>query len=98
MNTTSIAMSGLQVAQQRLNAAAHNTANQQTEGFRRHDVQAQAEPQGGVTAQTRRADAPGADPVADVVAQKSAGYAYDANLKVLKTEQKMQGSLLDEQA
>jgi flagellar basal-body rod protein FlgC len=29
----SIAQSGLQAAQQRLNASAHNVANQQTEGF-----------------------------------------------------------------
>lgn len=39
---TSIAQSGLQAAQTRLSAAAHNVANAQTPGFRRQTVTAQA--------------------------------------------------------
>lgn len=93
----SIAQSGLQAAQQRLNASAHNVANQQTEGFRRQQVAQQAVPEGGVAAQTVR----GLQGVAleqEAVEQIGASYAYLANLQVLRTNDRMQGSLLDERA
>ena len=93
----SIAQSGLQVAQQRLNASAHNVANQQTAGFCRQQVEQQAVPEGGVTAQTVR----GPEGVAleeEAVEQISASYAYLANLQVLRTNDRMQGALLDERA
>ncbi|MEG2999197.1 MAG: flagellar basal body protein [Comamonas sp.] len=93
----SIAQSGMQAAQQRLNASAHNVANQQTAGFRRQQVEQQAVPEGGVTAQTVR----GPEGVAleeEAVEQISASYAYLANLQVLRTNDRMQGQLLDERA
>lgn len=93
----SIAQSGLQAAQQRLNASAHNVANQQTEGFRRQQVAQQAVPEGGVTAQTVRGQQ-GAALEQEAVEQISASYAYLANLQVLRTNDRMQGSLLDERA
>lgn len=91
----SIAQSGMHVAQQRLDASAHNVANQQTAGFRRQQVEQQAVPEGGVTAQTVR----GPEGVAleqEAVEQISASYAYLANLQVLRTNDRMQGTLLDE--
>ena len=91
----SIAQSGLQAAQQRLDASAHNVANQQTAGFRRQQVAQQAVPEGGVRAQTQR----GPEGVAleeEAVEQIGAGYAYLANLQVLRTNDRMQGTLLDE--
>lgn len=91
----SIAQSGMHVAQQRLDASAHNVANQQTAGFRRQQVEQQAVPEGGVSAQTVR----GPEGVAleqEAVEQISASYAYLANLQVLRTNDRMQGTLLDE--
>lgn len=91
----SIAQSGMHVAQQRLDASAHNVANQQTAGFRRQQVAQQAVPEGGVSAQTVR----GPEGVAleqEAVEQISASYAYLASLQVLRTNDRMQGTLLDE--
>ena len=93
----SISQSGMQAAQQRLNASAHNVANQQTAGFRRQQVEQQAVPQGGVTTQTQRGQE-GVSLEAEAVEQISASYAYLANLQVLRTNDRMQGALLDERA
>jgi len=95
---SSIAQSGLQVAQQRLDAAAHNVANQPTPGFHRQQVQQLALPDGGVQARTTRAAAPGVQPQQEAVEQISASYAYLANLQVLRTSDRMAGSLLDAHA
>lgn len=95
---SSIAQSGLQVAQQRLDASAHNVANQSTAGFRRQQLQQQALVQGGVQGQTTRAVEAGVAPVQEAVEQVSASYAYLANLQVLRTNDRMQGALLDVKA
>lgn len=91
----SIAQSGMHVAQQRLDASAHNVANQQTAGFRRQQVTQQAVPEGGVSAQTVRGPE-GVLLEQEAVEQISASYAYLANLQVLRTNDRMQGTLLDE--
>jgi flagellar hook protein FlgE len=97
-SVSSTALSGLYVAQQRLDASAHNVANQSTADFRRQQVQQQALAQGGVQAQTTRAVEAGVAPVEDAVEQISASYAYLANLQVLRTDDRMQGALLDVKA
>ena len=94
----SISQSGMQAAQQRLHASAHNVANQQTPGFRRQQVEQQANPQGGVTTQTVRSTDTGVALETEAVEQISASYAYLANLQVLRTQDRMQGTLLDERA
>lgn len=94
---SSIAQSGLQVAQQRLDASAHNVANQNTASFRRHSVQQQEVESAGVQAQTVRGNQ-GVALEQEVVEQIGASYAYLANLQVLKTSDRMQGSLLNEKA
>ena len=43
MNVTSIALSGVQAASTRLDAAANNIANSQTPGFRRDQVMQQTQ-------------------------------------------------------
>ena len=95
MQVTHIAASGLQAAQQRMHASAHNTANLQTEDFDRHAVQQQAREQGGVDARTVT-QAQEVSAQQEVVEQISASYAYLANLQVLRTDDRMRGSLLDE--
>lgn len=97
-SVSSTALSGLYVAQQRLDASAHNVANQSTADFRRQQVQQQALAQGGVQGQTMRAVEAGVAPVEDAVEQISASYAYLANLQVLRTDDRMQGALLDVKA
>ncbi|MBL8339388.1 MAG: flagellar basal body protein [Rhodoferax sp.] len=97
-STSSIALSGMQAAQQQLQAAAHNVANVATPGFRRQEVQQRAQPQGGVTTELQRAQAEGAALEADVVAQLQAKNAYLANLSVFKTADRMAGALLDRTA
>ncbi|PWW46812.1 flagellar basal body protein [Melaminivora alkalimesophila] len=94
-----IASSGLQAAQLRLAASAHNIANADTPGFRRHAVAQQALPErGGVQARVGEAAAPGVALEAEAVEQIAAAYAFKANVLVLRTAQDMAGTLLDVRA
>lgn len=107
---TSIAQSGLQAAQVRMGAAAHNVANAQTPDFRRQTVTAQATANAsgvggaatgggqGVAVRTGQATQPGANLVQDVVDQLAARQAFVANLGVLKTSSDTLGSLLSVRA
>ncbi len=93
-----IAATGIQAAQTRLDASAHNVANLATEGFRRELVQQADQPQGGVSATIRRAAAPGANLEADMVEQLQAKNAALANLAVFRTSARVTGALLDSKA
>jgi flagellar basal body rod protein FlgG len=95
---SSIALSGMQAAQTRLQSAAHNIANLQTEGFRRQEVVQEAQAAGGTTASIRRAAAAGDALETDVVAQLEAKNSFLANLAVFRTGNKMLGNLFDEKA
>lgn len=94
---SSTALSGLQAAQLRLDAAANNVANVQTPGYRRQTVAQQATSGGGVQAQLKRAPQAGAALEQDVVEQISATYAFKANLRTLQTQQRTLGALLNTQ-
>lgn len=98
MNVLSTALSGLQAAQARMNSAAHNVANAQTEGFRREQVVTSAQAHGGTTAQLQKLPPSGADITADLVEQQSASYAWRANLQTIKTVDTLVGSLLNAKA
>ena len=92
----SIAQSGLQAAQLRLNGSAHNIANLDTPGFKRETLQQQAMPaSGGVPARTAQAARPGVALEAEAVEQITASYAFKANALVLRTADDMAGTLLD---
>jgi flagellar hook protein FlgE len=96
---TSIAASGMQAAQQQLQASAHNVANLQTPGFGRHEVQQQARPEGnGVDATTRRAPVAGASLESDVVNQLAAKNAFVASVAAFRTADRMAGALVDVRA
>ena len=95
MNTISTALSGMNAASLELATSAHNIANGQTPGFRRQSVARQATEGGGVSAEVIQADAAGESLAEDIVTQMSASYAFKANLKVLKTQDEVLGSLLD---
>lgn len=94
----SIALSGLQAAQLQLGSAAHNIANAMTPGFRRQLVAQQAVPGGGVATSIERAPAEGDALAEDLVALKLAPHRFKANLQVLRTHERMLGTLLDETA
>lgn len=94
----SIALSGLNAAQTRLNASANNIANLNTEGFRRDEVSATAAAGGGVEVSVAKSDSVGTDLVQDVVEQKLAVLEFKANAQVLRTANQMVGTLLNEKA
>ncbi len=94
-SVSSIALSGMRTAQVSLDASAHNIANAQTPGFRRQLVAPQTQPGGGVTAVQITSPEAGEALVNDIVQQKVASYGFQANLLTLRTEQRMQGTLLD---
>jgi len=89
---TSIALSGLQGAQLRVGSAGHNIANTLTPGFRRQVVAQQAV-EGG-----ERAPVAGDALADDLVALKLGEHLFKANLQVLRTRDRLLGTLLDETA
>lgn len=90
-----IAVSGLQAAQVRLQAHAHNIANLGTADFRRSQVSQTALPAGGTQARMGRMAQPGAALADDMVGQLQARNGFLANLAVFKTQDQMAGALLD---
>lgn len=95
MSASSLALSGLNAAELRMSAAAHNVANAQTAGFRRQVVVQEAQPGGGVGASLTRAEAAGPALAGDLVEHMAASYAFKANVLTLRTERETLGSLLD---
>lgn len=92
----SIAPSGLRAAQLRLDTSAHNVANMNTAGFRRHSVVQQAVvDQGGVQASVQQASSEGAALEHDMVEQIAASYAFKVNALVLRSADETLGTLLD---
>lgn len=95
---SSISLSGMQAAQMRLQASAHNVANLQTENFHRQEVQQEAQANGGTQASVRRASQAGSSLEADVVDQLMAKNSFLANLAVFRIANRTAGALLDTQA
>lgn len=97
----STSLSGMQAATTRLDVSAHNIANAQTPDFRREVVQQQtlgtglAQEQPGVVTTIGKSEEIGADLAADLVEQMQASYSYKANLRSIRTQDEMMGSLLD---
>ena len=92
---TSIALSGLQGAQLRVSSAGHNIANAMTPDFRRQLVQQQAIEGGGVATAVERAPVAGDALAEDLVMLKLGEHLFKANLQVLRTRDRMLGTLLD---
>jgi flagellar hook protein FlgE len=97
-SVSSISLSGMQAAQTRLQASAHNIANAQTEGFHRQEVRQQEQAEGGTTASISRAAAAQSSLETDMVEQLEAKNSFLANLAVFRTGNKMLGALFDEKA
>jgi Flagella basal body rod protein len=105
-SAAAIGQSGMRAAQLRLDSGAHNVANAQTPGFQRQAVTQSARPGlGGVEAQVVRptdtAQASGGDfshLAQDLVDGRMSVYSFAANLRMVETEDRMLGTLLDERA
>ncbi len=95
LSTPQLALSGMNAAQTRLDAAAHNVANVQTEPFRREQVVQQTQTSGGVSTSLRRSSTEGGALETDLVDQLQASSSYLANLAVFRTSDRMMGALLD---
>lgn len=100
MSLSSIGLSGMNAASLAMGVAAHNIANAQTPGFRRQSVQSQALPEGGGTVAISAAagGAVGDSLATDLVGQRVALYAFEANLATVRAADAMLGTLLDARA
>jgi flagellar hook protein FlgE len=103
-SAAAIGLSGMRAAQARLDSSAHNVANVQTPGFRRQQVtQSESAAGGGVDVQVQQAALAGgpdgfADLAGDLVEQRISLYSFAANLRTVRTQDDMLGSLLNTQA
>ncbi|MCH8040870.1 MAG: flagellar biosynthesis protein FlgC [Nitrospinae bacterium] len=106
-------LSGLAAAQTKIVTAAHNTANANTDGFKKQRVVFQETQPQGVEATVERVNTPGpvffketeAGSLAVELSNVDLGEEainlmlgkrlYEANLNVLKTQNRLLGSLLD---
>lgn len=97
---SSIASSGMQAAQLRLDASANNVANANTRNFRADRVAQEAVAErAGVQATARQEqEAKGVALEKEMVDQMAATYSFKANLQSLKTQDEMMGTLLDVRA
>lgn len=83
------------MAETQVAAAAHNTANQQTEGYHRVRASGVETAQGGVRVELSQAAESGAQPVGDVLTLKQGAALYRSNLAVVDTADKMLGQTVD---
>ena len=95
-NAFSIALSGISAAHSRVQAAAHNVANLQTEGFRPLKVHQISLLEGGVRPVVTQAEEP--EPVsiaAEFVGSRLAVIQARSSAVVVEIETELLGSLLD---
>ena len=96
INTQSIALSGMQAAQQRLRSSAHNVANVLTEDFHPERTVQQARTEGGVSVSVERSATPqSVDLAQEIVNQQLASHQFKAAVRVLETDLGLLGDLLD---
>ena len=97
-NVMGIALSGMRVAQQGVQVAAHNVANLATPDAQRLQLKRSAVEQGGVQASVTPAGVDAAAPQGDLLAAKAEVVAFAANATVIRRQDQMLGSLLDRTA
>ena len=89
-------LSGMNAAQTRLDASAHNIANLSTQNFTRQEVRQSDAANGGVSVSLTSSSAgAGNNLEADMVEQIQSKSIYQANLSVLKANNDMMGTLID---
>ncbi len=91
----STALSGVSAANERLRASASNVAKLSSgNNTQREQVDQAGVAGGGVSTNTQVVNKP-VVPANEVVEQQSATYAFVANLRVLQTQVRAEGSMLD---
>ena len=96
IDTAHIAVSGIHAAGVRLRNSAHNLANATTDEFHPLRTTQATEEGGGVRAETIRSEAPAEVSFAsELVEQMRAEHQAMASLRVLATDARMRGALLD---
>jgi flagellar hook protein FlgE len=99
--SSNASVSGMAVALQRVDAAASNTANRQTEGAQRLRVEQSATPNGGVEARTvRTSEANNTDQAAisDAIDARVGQRDFEANAAAFRAREDALGSLFNERA
>ncbi len=93
----SVSTSGLNVAQTYMNAGAHNIANANTEGFRPQQVVSSenAPSQGAKVDAVKFSNNEGVNLADELTDMKSNEKVYEANAKVVQTQNNMMGSIID---
>ena len=110
MDVSSIALSGLNAASTRLSVSANNIANADTPGSHAKDVKQTTNANGGVDVsvvdrspptvtasdgQGGTQQLPNTSPDAELVNTQTATYNFQANLRMIKTEDDLQQSVLN---
>lgn len=96
--SSTIAASGMQAAAQRMQAAASNTANRDTEGFQRRRVEQSETAAGGVQARVVRTNARSDDTtaaVSDVLDAHQAARDFAASTAAFRAREDALGTLFD---
>ena len=96
-SVTSIAVSGLQANQQRVQVAANNIANQDTPGFSADQVVQTSQENGGVRTNVVKTTEP-PDTAQQLVDTKTAATDFEANIAVIKAQRNLDKHLFDIQA
>ena len=99
--SSNASQSGMAVALQRVDAAASNTANRQTEGAQRLRVEQSEAPNGGVQARiVRTTEANNTDQAAisDAIDARVGQRDFEANAAAFRAREDAIGSLFDERA
>ncbi len=89
----STALSGMSAANERLRASASNVARVQSPNAQSERVELSTTA-GGVPAQAKVTNQP-IDPATEAVEQQAATYSFVANLRVLETQMRAEGAMLD---
>jgi flagellar basal-body rod protein FlgC len=103
-------ISGMRAAFSMMDVSAHNTANLNTDGFKKQTVQLSEADKGGVTVTIGQSTAPGptyqgpggkiieasnADPAEEIISQITAKYLLAANVAAFKKAADMEKSIID---
>jgi flagellar basal body rod protein FlgG len=88
-------LSGMQAGSLLLAAAADNTANLDTPGYRAQRVDLTPAATGGVTASLSRAAVPGVDYTDQAATQVVGSFLYAANARAIRAQAEVDRSLFD---
>lgn len=94
-NIFGISVSALSAYTTRLNVTANNVANMNTEGFRPSEATTSESANGGVSATIRHLEIPEVDITKEMVDLIITEIGFKANLKAIRTEDDLAGSILD---